>query len=160
MGVQECPDRFGYLAILRSCIGAKLYRSRSVVTSFLHAHTVLLLKPGSTDKPLRVHYPQVVDCAPVHVTHRDVLTPPLNAKDIIDAASQEDVQEYCNELSEWLALVSLDSPRVSAGDVVDPYLSRYTVPRVDGAKPSALVSVKWHGLIPSQWIMKLFIVLL
>lgn len=115
---------------------------------------------GIADKPLRVHHPQVVDCAPVHVTHRDVLTPPLNARDIMDATSEDDMQEYCNELSEWLALVSLDSPRVSADDDVDPYLSRYVVPCVDDAKPSALVSVKWHGLIPSQWIMQLFIVLL
>ncbi|KAL2001639.1 hypothetical protein VTN02DRAFT_1497 [Thermoascus thermophilus] len=112
------------------------------------------------DKPLRVHHPQVVDCAPVQVTHRDALTPPLNARDLREATSEDDVQAYCNELSEWLALVSLDSPRVSADDDVDPYLSRYVVPCVDDAKPSALVSVKWHGLIPSQWIMQLFIVLL
>ncbi|KAL1857269.1 hypothetical protein Plec18167_004747 [Paecilomyces lecythidis] len=75
-------------------------------------------------------------------------------------ASQDDVQALCQEFSEWIALVSLGSPRVVAGDSVDPYLSRYSVPQVELSKPSDLVSLKWRGLIPAHWINQLFTLLL
>lgn len=75
-------------------------------------------------------------------------------------ATQEDLQDDCGSLSEWLSMVSLESPRVSAEDDIDPYLSRYAIPDGDNAKPSNLVSFKWHGFAPSKWVMQLFSVLL
>lgn len=70
------------------------------------------------------------------------------------------MQEHCSELAEWLAMVALESPRVTADDKIDPYLSRYSVPDADNSTPSDLVSLEWHGLISSQWITQLLIALL
>lgn len=69
------------------------------------------------------------------------------------------MQESCGALAEWIAMVQLRSPRVSAEDDVDSYLSRYCVP---GDDPSTinLISLKWRGLIPAKWIQQLFISLL
>ncbi|KAJ5823302.1 Ribonuclease P Rpp40 [Penicillium robsamsonii] len=74
-----------------------------------------------------------------------------------------DLQEHCGALSEWIAMVQMASPRVSGEDDVDPYLSRYAVPDADEIQaPEAadLMSLKWHGLISSRWIMQLFLNLL
>lgn len=57
-------------------------------------------------------------------------------------------------------MVSLESPRVSAHDDVDPYLCRYSVPDLDNAKSTSLVSLKWQGLVPSRWIIELLVALL
>ena len=74
--------------------------------------------------------------------------------------SEGDMQERCGTFSEWIAMVQLGSPRVSAGDDVDSYLSRYSVPGADGASTTDLISLKWHGLISAKWILQLFIFIL
>jgi ribonuclease P/MRP protein subunit RPP40 len=74
--------------------------------------------------------------------------------------SEPDMQERCGSLSEWIAMVQLESPRVSADDDVDPYLSRYTVPEADQTRTTDLIRLKWHGFISSKWIMQLFVALL
>ncbi|KAL1988258.1 hypothetical protein VTN96DRAFT_233 [Rasamsonia emersonii] len=112
------------------------------------------------NSPLKQHHPQIVECTAVEAVHQPILVPPLSADQITALETEEDIRDYCNDISEWLALVSLDSPRVSANDNIDPYLSRYAVPQQDLAKSSATVSLKWHGLIPSQWIIHLFISIL
>ncbi|KAJ9272106.1 hypothetical protein DTO212C5_1869 [Paecilomyces variotii] len=109
--------------------------------------------------PLEKHHPTIVSCSPLRKDYHDVLVPPIDMGGLVDA-SQDDVQDLCQEFSEWIALVSLGSPRVVAGDSVDPYLSRYSVPQVEISKPSDLVSLKWRGLIPSHWISQLFTLLL
>lgn len=110
--------------------------------------------------PIESHHPQIVDCSPALVRHPGTLAPPIEGTDLNEDVPEEDLRDRCDSLCEWLALVSLDSPRVSADDSIDPYLSRYEVPNADKAAPSNLVSIKWHGLIPSQWITQLFIFLL
>lgn len=57
-------------------------------------------------------------------------------------------------------MVSLESPRVSVYDDVDPYLCRYSVPDSDNAKSTNLVSLKWHGLVPSRWIIESLVAIL
>lgn len=74
--------------------------------------------------------------------------------------SEPDMQETCGSLSEWIAMVQLGSPRVSADDDVDPYLSRYVVPDAGQTRTTDLISLKWHGFISSKWIMQLFVALL
>lgn len=74
--------------------------------------------------------------------------------------SAGDIQEACGSISEWLAMVQLASPRVSAEDDVDPYLSRYAVPESGATSTTVLVSLKWHGLISASWTMQLFLDLL
>lgn len=112
------------------------------------------------NKPINNRQPQIVDCNPVRATHRNILTPAFQETAITETSSQEDLQDKCGSLSEWLAMISIESPRVSADDDVDPYLSRYSVPDVDNAKPSELVSLKWHGFASSKWIMQLLFQLL
>jgi len=112
------------------------------------------------DCPLEQHHPQIVSCIPVQTVHHDILIPPFDVRGIAESASSEDIQDYCNDLSEWLALVSLGSPRVYPTDVVDTYLSRYEAPHRDIAQLATIRSFKWHGFLPSQWIMGLLITLL
>jgi ribonuclease P/MRP protein subunit RPP40 len=79
---------------------------------------------------------------------------------VTETAPEEELKDHCDEISEWLAMVTLGSPRVSANDDIDPYLCRYSVPDAVDAKPSDIVSLKWHGLLPATWIMQLFLTLL
>lgn len=78
----------------------------------------------------------------------------------MDPASEGESQETLGSLSEWLAMVQLDSPRVSPEDQVDPYLCRYAVPDVGSSSTTVLMKLKWHGLIPSSWTTQLFVALL
>lgn len=109
--------------------------------------------------PLQKHQPQIVECDMACISHREVLVPP-SQMDITESTPNEDVQEYYNALSEWLAMVALESPRVTANDTIDPYLSRYSVPDADDSNPTNLISLKWHGFINSRWITQLLITLL
>lgn len=92
--------------------------------------------------------------------YRDILVPPFKELDITGTAPEQELKENCDEISEWLGMVALGSPRVLASDDVDPYLCRYSVPHVDEAKPSDIVSLRWHGFLPLKWIMELFLTLL
>ncbi|OJJ82147.1 ribonuclease P protein subunit p40 [Aspergillus glaucus CBS 516.65] len=109
--------------------------------------------------PLQKHQPQIVECDMARISHREVLVPP-SQMDITESTPSEDVQEHCNALSEWLAMVALESPRVTANDTIDPYLSRYSVPDAEDSNPTNLISLKWHGFINSRWITQLLITLL
>ncbi|KAN0069759.1 Ribonuclease P [Elaphomyces granulatus] len=128
--------------------------------SWLLYGSTLELRSIDQDCPLKQHHPQIVACTPVQTVHHDILIPPFDIRGIEESVSDEDIQDHCNDLSEWLALVSLGSPRVQLTDLVDPYLSRYEVPYRDIARPSTIRSFKWHGILPSQWIMDLLIALL
>ncbi|RAL01006.1 ribonuclease P protein subunit p40 [Aspergillus ibericus CBS 121593] len=112
------------------------------------------------DISLKGNHPQIINCEPNITDRLNTLVPPLQGINITKESHPAELEDHCNELSEWLALVSLESPRVSAEDDVDPYLCRYSVPDSDDATSSDLISVKWRGLIPSRWIMQLFVALI
>ncbi|KAJ5183632.1 hypothetical protein N7492_001248 [Penicillium capsulatum] len=110
-------------------------------------------------KPIQKHHPQPLDCAPLRTSYGQVQTPPLSgilSRDMPEA----ELQETLEEISEWIAMVQLGSPRVSTDHDVDPYLCRYSIPRSDESTPSNLINLKWHGLIPTKWTTQLFSVLL
>ncbi|EYE92718.1 ribonuclease P protein subunit p40 [Aspergillus ruber CBS 135680] len=109
--------------------------------------------------PLQKHKPEIVECDVTRIPHREVLAPP-SQMDITESTPSEDVQEHCNALSEWLAMIALESPRVTSTDTIDPYLSRYSVPDADDSNPTNLISLKWHGFINSRWITHLLTTLL
>ena len=115
---------------------------------------------GTNNEILRKLQPQVVACEMVRILRRRVQVPPSSQMPLAETSPSEEVQEHCAAISEWLAMVAFESPRVIAGDTVDPVLSRYSVPDVDDSTPSDLVILKWHGFISSQWITQLFIILL
>ncbi|KAJ5632608.1 hypothetical protein N7490_008947 [Penicillium lividum] len=106
-------------------------------------------------KPVQKHSPHWFNCAPLRNSLGRTVIPPLSGLVAKDTPEVE-LQEACGSFSEWIALVQMRSPRVSAGDDVDPYLSRYNVPDLDKASTSELISLKWHGLISPKWILHLF----
>ncbi|KAB8236312.1 ribonuclease P protein subunit p40 [Aspergillus alliaceus] len=112
------------------------------------------------DSSLKGNHPHILDCEPVRTVYQEVLVPTLKGLDSTETVLEQELRDHCDEISEWLAMVTLGSPRVLASDDVDPYLCRYSVPDVDEAKPSDIVSLKWHGLLPPKWIMELFLTLL
>ncbi|OKL60172.1 hypothetical protein UA08_04637 [Talaromyces atroroseus] len=107
---------------------------------------------------LAKYHPRILDCRFEETSHPVAQIPPLSLDEIPPSSSPRDLEEYCNEVSEWLALVSLRSPRISVDDVIDPYLSRYAVPHAESTlpQPTALVSLRWQGAMASRWITQLF----
>lgn len=122
-------------------------------------NNMLKVRPGN--KPINKVQPQLITCELQEIDHEQIITPPFyeNGK-LLEEMSEGDLQEHSGSLSEWLAMVQMASPRLSGEDDVDPYLSRYAVPDVDESQACDLMSLKWHGLIPSRWIMQLFLNLL
>lgn len=84
--------------------------------------------------------------------------PPMSMDEANPLPSAIALEDYCNDISEWLAMVSLQSPRISVDDIIDPYLSRYAVPESESieTQPTALVSLRWQGAMTSRWITQLF----
>ena len=77
---------------------------------------------------------------------------------IHDAAVEDGFfEDWALERHEWLGLVALQSPRISADDQIDPFLSRYSVPDSESAMVSDLVVLQWSGFIPARWIRDLMI---
>lgn len=110
--------------------------------------------------PIKAQHPQIITCDPIITHHPDVLVPPLEKLNIGGKSNNEDLRNLCDPICEWLSLVGLDSPRLSADDAIDSYLSRYQVPDAEDAKPTKLISLRWHGFVSSQWITQLIILLL
>ena len=109
---------------------------------------------------LNKHHPQNVTCIPEKTTLQGILTPPLDISPVQVQSYRECLQESCRELSEWLALVALNSPRVQTGDSIDPYLSRYVVPRHGDSESLNFIKISWRGLIPPMWITQLLVTML
>ena len=118
-----------------------------------NSNNVLTLE-GAGSKPIQKLHPQFMTCELQEIDHEQILTPPLHGK-VFDETPEGDLQEHCGGLLEWLAMVQMNSPRVSGEDDVDPYLSRYAVPDAE-ENGTDLTSLKWHGLMSSRWAMNLF----
>jgi ribonucleases P/MRP protein subunit RPP40 len=102
----------------------------------------------------------IFNCDPAKSIQPSVSVPLLTLPDARCGSTQEHLHEYCLELSEWLALVSIQSRRISSSDSVDPYISRYQVPQRKEATAESVITVKWHGFLSPLWILQLFISLL
>ncbi|KAJ5899129.1 hypothetical protein N7495_003873 [Penicillium taxi] len=110
------------------------------------------LNENDENHPINKHHPRWVDCSPVLTNIGKVKVP------VMPSLSDVDV-ETSDAISEWIALLQLRSSRVSADDDVDPYLSRYSVPE-PVQNTTNLISIKWRGLIPSQWTIETYLSLL
>lgn len=111
------------------------------------------LAPGSTgisegDPTLKGNHPQIIDCVVSRTHYRDIITPSFSETTLTEASSESILKEDSQNLSEWLAMVALGSPRVSKDDEIDPYLSRYRVPDDGPVRTVDLVSLTWHGFLP------------
>ncbi|GAM41590.1 ribonuclease P protein subunit [Talaromyces pinophilus] len=107
---------------------------------------------------LQKYQPRLLDCDFEEIAHPVVNVPPLSMDEVRSQSWPAAVEDYCNEVSEWLGLVSLQSPRIAVDDKIDPYLSRYAVPQSESQQPqsTALVSLRWQGVMTSRWISQLF----
>ncbi|KAJ6108287.1 hypothetical protein N7523_009610 [Penicillium sp. IBT 18751x] len=108
---------------------------------------------------IKKHHPHVIEAVPQQTRLERILAPPLSGV-VSTEMSEVDMQEACGSLSEWIAMVQLGSPRVSADDDIDSFLCRYTVPEADQGRTTNLISLKWHGLISAKWTTHLFVALL
>ncbi len=82
-----------------------------------------------------------------------ILKPPLA---ILERSNRLDLDEYATDIYEWLSLVRLGSPRITIGDSVDPYLSRYAVPgSPDDTQEGKLCKISWDGFISPIWTRQL-----
>ncbi|KAJ5089501.1 hypothetical protein N7532_008185 [Penicillium argentinense] len=110
-------------------------------------------------KPIMKLQPQVLESSPLRTKLEAIHTPTL--QDMVSSdMSETDLQDRCGALSEWIAMVQLGSACVSAGNEIDAYLSRYSVPDFTDKVTTDLICLKWHGLISSTWTMQLFLSLL
>ncbi len=117
------------------------------------------LRSSVVSPPIAQHHPFNYTVSPTRSDTEAILTPWL---DIVDATTTNaDLEDWALDTYEWLGLVSMQSPRVQASDVIDPYLSRYQIPaHADkAATPCNMVKVSWKGFIPSSWTRDLFIIL-
>ncbi|KAI9794692.1 MAG: hypothetical protein M1833_007408 [Piccolia ochrophora] len=96
-------------------------------------------------------------CSPQVQGAACTLVPPLEPPPRDGDNGEEDLRDYAVDFIEWLGMVSLDSPRISSSDDIDPYLSRYEVPGGESRTGKALVRVVWRGLLASGWINKLWL---
>lgn len=117
-----------------------------------------LTLPIPETSPLAKHHPVTRACESLPIRTAPVTIPEsLNSK-TSEPWSETNLRTHVLELSEWLSLVALQSPRVHTDDEIDPYLSRYSRPEGDLTEIKKLVILKWSGFIPAEWLRQLFIV--
>ncbi|KPM44801.1 hypothetical protein AK830_g1710 [Neonectria ditissima] len=107
--------------------------------------------------PLQGYFPTSFTSSPGIIRDIVTLQGPLDIpSEILAHVDRSALEEAATECYEWLSLIRLGSPRVEAGDNIDPYLSRYQVP---GEAEGTVVVCKlsWQGLISSSWFHRLLV---
>lgn len=86
-----------------------------------------------------------------------MVIPPLNPPPaILEGTNRLELDEYATDVYEWLSLVRLRSPRITVGDTIDPYLSRYAVPgSPDDIQEGGVCKIRWEGFISPLWTRQL-----
>lgn len=111
--------------------------------------------PGQESDPLKDYHPIKFTASPLISGPLQTSVPSFEGLTADLTAPNPTFEELATDLYEWLSLVRLSSPRVKAGDAIDPYLSSYQVPRSpDDGPPLAadLRMVSWRGFIPPSWV--------
>lgn len=103
------------------------------------------------------HHTTIMEGNHKDINFQHVLTPPFsqvfsdfNAATVSDTVNAE----AAYEITEWLGLVVLQSPRVLRGDNIDSYLSRYVVPE-GSIQVSSVRIINWQGLIGARWVTEM-----
>lgn len=77
---------------------------------------------------------------------------------IFDEGNRTELEDFSTESYEWLSLIRLGSPRVASNDVIDPYLSRYRIPKTDEAGDKVQVcTISWKGFFSPDWFRQLLV---
>ncbi|OHW99458.1 ribonuclease p mrp protein subunit pop1 [Colletotrichum incanum] len=111
--------------------------------------------------PLDQYFPTRYTCEPALVSDMHVQTAPLAIpNEVIQNGDRPGLEDFATETYEWLSLIRLRSPRVDAGDSIDPYLSRYQVPGdadADTPPHSKVCKITWQGFFTSDWVRSVLI---
>ena len=83
----------------------------------------------------------------------DVLVPRLSPSDLSGLYGEDNALD----LLEYIQMLSLESPRVNKGDVIDPHLSRYDVPDFGrGVGSGHIVLARLKGFMPPSFVRNVF----
>ncbi|KAF9873714.1 ribonuclease P 40kDa subunit [Colletotrichum karsti] len=109
--------------------------------------------------PLDQYHPTRYTCQPSVISDGQVQMAPLTLPpEILQNSDRPALEDFATETYEWLSLIRLQSPRVEAGDSIDPYLSRYQVPGdADSAPHGKVCKITWQGLFASSWVRSVLI---
>ncbi len=107
--------------------------------------------------PLSKHHPSMLDFSSKERPEARVRVPPLRPHEAGDAFDASDIGEWSNSVVEWLGLVALESPRIQAEDIVDPYLSRWAFPEGTTEQATPIRTIRWEGMVDSGWVTQLLI---
>ncbi|PVH72941.1 ribonuclease P 40kDa subunit [Cadophora sp. DSE1049] len=135
-----------------------VYAFKNVLSTPVTWLFVDLAKNTPSPNPMDAHLPITKTISP-EVQKLEVTTPSLKPPTDPDDSYSGDFEDYAVETQEWLSLILLNSPRVDPNDKIDPYLSRYVVPR-DTHTSSKLVRITWRGFLSPTWAHKMFVQML
>lgn len=111
----------------------------------------------STASPLSKHHPTIVNFSPIGRNHQIVRVPPLLPQSITDEQNSSEIEEWSQDVVEWLGLVALESDRVRYNSGVDPYLCRWAFPEGTNEHPIPVRVLRWKGMVDSSWVTQLLI---
>jgi len=110
---------------------------------------LLMMTTAPNPDPLDQYSPVKHACSPEVAQNVDTIMPSLRPpSESATGGARDEFEYYATDLYEWLSLVRLQSPRVLAGDQIDPYLCRYQVPGDDKA---SLCKITWRGFLAPSW---------
>lgn len=113
-------------------------------------------QPAPSPDPLEAHFPVRVAVSPEITPDMKVNIPPLKPPTETSSEYGEEFEDFVAETHEWLSLISLDSPRITADDQIDSFLSRYVPPGGSSAS-SNLVRITWRGFLSPLWAHGAFV---
>jgi ribonuclease P/MRP protein subunit RPP40 len=111
---------------------------------------------ASTSEILDSHLPDRKVSTPVTIESFSADAPNFQPPTNTNLLGRGDFEEFSVEIHEWLALVLLQSPRISKDDKIDPLLSHYSTP-TGSIMTTNLVKVTWQGFISPMWAHKTFV---
>jgi ribonuclease P/MRP protein subunit RPP40 len=117
---------------------------------------------AQAEGPISKHHPFRYEVKPEVTIITDISVPS------IPNGRKELSYTYAEELFEWVGLIGIDSPRLRAGDSIDPYLCRYQVPREYNAEDqeveegqsshtASVVRMRWRGFASPHFIKNVLV---
>jgi ribonuclease P/MRP protein subunit RPP40 len=99
-----------------------------------------------------------VECYPKISPSFEVAMPLLQPPQEPRGEYRDEFCDFAVEIYEWLSMITLESPRVTINDQIDPFLSRYVPPSADSTDTEGeLIMITWEGLMPASWVHKVFV---
>jgi len=115
--------------------------------------------PAPDPDPLAPHGPATLASQPAIVEDICVSQPTLQPPAcLMGEGNHAESEEFVTDIYEWLSLIRLQSPRIEAGDQIDPYLSRYQVPGgTEECQSLRLCKISWRGFLTPSWARQILV---